>query len=88
MRILIALVFITLSTNIKAEIISQSVGDADVIFISGEIEKGDMVKFASLPIDWKQTIVLLNSDGGSAADAITMSAFLATKNAIIYVLSE
>ncbi|MDB4012001.1 hypothetical protein N9480_01255 [Planktomarina temperata] len=88
MRILITLVFITLSANIKAEIISQSVGDTDVIFISGEIEKGDMVKFASLPIEWKRTIVLLNSDGGSAADAITMSAFLATKNAIIYVLSE
>ena len=50
-------------------------GDTDVIFISGEIEKGDMVKFASLPIEWKRTIVLLNSDGGSAADAITMSAF-------------
>jgi len=88
MRILITLVFITLSANIKAEIISQSVGDTDVIFISGEIEKGDMVKFASLPIEWKRTIVLLNSDGGSAADAITMSAFLATKRAATYVLPD
>ena len=54
MRILITLVFITLSANIKAEIISQSVGDADVIFISGEIEKGDMVEIASLPIEWSK----------------------------------
>ena len=86
MRFLITLVFITLSTNIKAEIISQSVGDTDVVFISGEIEKGDMQKFASLPIEWKRTMVLLNSDGGSAADATTISAFLVTKGAITYVL--
>ena len=86
MRFLITLVFITLSTITKAEIISRSVGDTDVIFISGDIQKGDMQKFVSLPITWKKTIVLLNSSGGSAFDAMTMSAFLKTKPAITIVL--
>lgn len=86
MRFLLTIILIVFSTNLKAEIISEPVDEIDVIFINGEIEKGDMQKFASLPIEWTQTIVLLNSDGGSAADAIMMSAFLATKGAITYVL--
>jgi hypothetical protein len=56
MRLLKALIFITLSTDIKAEIISRSVGETDLIFISAEIEKGDMVKFASLPIEWSKRL--------------------------------
>ena len=86
MRFLLTTILIIFSTNLKAEIISEPMDEIDVIFINGEIEKGDMQKFASLPIEWTQTIVLLNSDGGSAADAITMSAFLATKGAITYIL--
>ena len=81
MRFLSIVILIFFSTNLKAEIIFEPTAKIDVIFINGEIEKGDMQKFASLPIEWAQTIVLLNSDGGSAADAITMSAFLATKGA-------
>ena len=86
MRFLMTLVFIILSTNIKAEIIYRSIGDVVVVSISGEIEKGDMQKFASLPIEWNKEIVLLNSDGGSAADAITIGAYLVTKGAITYIL--
>ena len=86
MRFLLTVILVIFSNNLKAEIISEPVAEIDVIFINGEIEKGDMQKFASLPIEWTQTIVLLNSGGGSAADAITMSAFLATKGAITYVL--
>ena len=54
MRLLKTLIFITLSTDIKAEIISRSVGDTDLIFISAEIKKGDMVEIASLPIEWSK----------------------------------
>ena len=86
MRFFMTLFFIILSTNIKAEIISRSVGDLFVVFVSGEISKGDMQKLTSLPIEKGKTIVLLNSDGGSTFDAITISAFLVTKDVITYVL--
>ena len=86
MRFFMTLFFIILSTNIKAEIISRSVGELFVVFVSGEISKGDMQKLTSLPIEKGKTIVLLNSDGGSTFDAITISAFLVTKDVITYVL--
>lgn len=72
----------------KAEVISKSIGDFDFIYINGNIEKGDMRTVASLPIKWEKTVVLLNSDGGSAFDAITISAFLATKGVFTTVLPE
>lgn len=87
-RILMVLVFVTFSMSIKAEVISKSVGDFDFIYISGNIEKGDMRTVASLPIKWEKTVVLLNSDGGSAFDAITISAFLKTKGVFTAVLPE
>ena len=85
-RILLVLVFVTFSMSIKAEVISKSIGDFDFIYINGDIEKGDMRTVVNLPIKWEKTFVLLNSDGGSAFDAITISAFLATKGVITSVL--
>ena len=86
MRFLFTCILIIFSTSVKAEIISKSLGDTGVVFINGKIETGDMQTFVSLPIEWDRTIVLLNSDGGSAADAIVMSAFLVTKGVVTYVL--
>ena len=86
MRILLVLVFVTFSMSIKAEVISKSIGDFDFIYINGNIEKGDMRTVVNLPIKWEKTFVLLNSDGGSAFDAINISAFLATKGVITSVL--
>jgi hypothetical protein len=88
MRIFMMLFFTIFSTNIKAEIISRSVEGKDIIFINGEIEKGDFEKIVNLPIEWKETLVLLNSNGGSAADATAISAFLVTKGVITYVLPD
>ena len=48
MRFFMTLFFIILSTNIKAEIISRSVGELFVVFVSGEISKGDMQKIDKL----------------------------------------
>ena len=50
MRFFMTLFFIILSTNIKAEIISRSVGELFVVFVNGEISKGDMQKLTSLQL--------------------------------------
>ena len=91
MRIIsfIAVTFLfTLSTYGKAEIITRSFDGNNVVFMNGAIEKGDMQRLVSLPIDWKRTIVLLNSDGGSTGDAIVISAFLVTNNVVTVVLPD
>ena len=91
MRIIsfIAITFLfTLSSYGKAEIITRSIDGNNVVFMNGAIEKGDMQRLVSLPIDWERTIVLLNSDGGSTGDAIVISAFLVTKKIVTLVLPD
>lgn len=84
--LLVIAILLTLSTHAKSEIIFRSFDDDTVVFINGKIDKGDMQKLVSLPINWERTMVLLNSEGGSTADALVMSAFLVTKRVITVVL--
>ena len=62
--------------------------EMDIIYIQGEIEKGDIEKFNNQNVDWKKTIVLLNSVGGSIVDAMTISSLIKMKGVSTWVLPD
>lgn len=87
---LFASFILTLSLNarlLNAEISYGQLPDGvELVYIQGEYDTETLKEIANLPISWAQTIVMLNSDGGSLFDSVSIGSLIRSMGALTWVL--